>query len=200
MVYENTPTLETERLILRKFNKNDVESLFEILRDEEVNTFLPWFSIKNIEETEKFLQEKFFKYYNKKWSYPYAICLKENNKPIGYAWFSEDESKDFGYGIKKEFWNKGIATEASRAIVEKIKEAGYLYITATHDINNQYSGQVVKKLGMKYKYSYIEKCQPKDIHVTFRMYQLNFDDNEERTYMEYWNKYKNGFKEEIKKC
>ena len=35
----NTPILETERLILRKFTEQDVEALFLILKDEEVNKF-----------------------------------------------------------------------------------------------------------------------------------------------------------------
>lgn len=37
----NTPTLETERLILRKFTEKDMEALFHILENEEVNKFLP---------------------------------------------------------------------------------------------------------------------------------------------------------------
>ena len=39
----NTPLLETERLILRKFTENDLEALFNIYSNEEVNTYLPWF-------------------------------------------------------------------------------------------------------------------------------------------------------------
>ena len=35
----NTPTLKTERLILRKFTEQDMEALFLILKDEEVNKF-----------------------------------------------------------------------------------------------------------------------------------------------------------------
>ena len=37
----NTPTLKTERLILRKFTEQDMKTLFLILKDEEVNKFLP---------------------------------------------------------------------------------------------------------------------------------------------------------------
>lgn len=33
----------------------------------------------------------------------------------------------------------------------------------------------MKRLGMVYQYSYMEQWQPKDIPVTFRMYQMNFD-------------------------
>lgn len=48
----NTPTLETERLILRKFTENDLEALYRIYSDEEANRFLPWFPLKNMEEAD----------------------------------------------------------------------------------------------------------------------------------------------------
>lgn len=197
MILENTPTIKTERLILRKFIKTDADALLEILNDEEVNTFLPWFPLKNLDEAKLFLQERFLSYYEMPSIYRYAVCLKEGNKPIGYVWLADNESRDFGYGLKKEFWHKGIITEASKAVVERIKNAGYQYITATHDVNNPRSGEVMKKLGMSYKYSFVEQWQPKNISVTFRMYQLNFDGNNARTYLEYWNKYENHFIEEI---
>ena len=53
----NTPTLKTERLILRKFTKKDIEALFLILKDEETNKFLPWYPVKDIGETERFYEE-----------------------------------------------------------------------------------------------------------------------------------------------
>lgn len=37
----NTPALETERLILRRFTESDMEALFLILNDEKANRFLP---------------------------------------------------------------------------------------------------------------------------------------------------------------
>ncbi len=36
-----------------------------------------------------------------------------------------ENTHDFGYGLKKEFWNQGIVTEASKAVIERIKRAGY---------------------------------------------------------------------------
>ena len=39
----NTPTIETERLILRRFTPKDLEALFAILKDPIDNRFLPWF-------------------------------------------------------------------------------------------------------------------------------------------------------------
>lgn len=47
---------ETDRLILRKFENRDLEALYLLLRDEEVNTFLPWFPVKNMQETKDFYE------------------------------------------------------------------------------------------------------------------------------------------------
>lgn len=183
----NTPTLETERLILRKFTENDLKALFNIYKDKEVNTFLPWLPLKSMEEAKVFFNEQYIEAYKQPNGYKYAICLKTDNLPIGYVNVSMEDSHDFGYGLLKQFWKQGIVTEASKAVVEQLKKDGIVYITATHDINNPRSGSVMKKLGMQYQYSYEEQWQPKNILVTFRMYQLNFDNNKERIYKKYWD-------------
>lgn len=193
---KNTPTLKTERLLLRKFTEDDIEALFCIYKDEEVNIYLPWFPLRSIKEAEIFFYEKYAKAYRKYNGYRYAICLKEDNIPIGYINVSMDSSHDLGYGLKKEFWHNGIVTEACKSVLEQVKKDGLLYITATHDVKNPRSGEVMKKLGMSYKYSYKEQWQPKDVLVTFRMYQLNFDGQNDRLYKEYWDKYEVHFIEE----
>lgn len=48
------------------------------------------------------------------------------------------------------------------------------------------SGRVMQKLGMRYQYSYEERWQPKNRLVTFRLYQLNLDGQEDRVYRKYW--------------
>lgn len=183
----NTPTLETERLTLRKFTENDLEALYKIYSDEEVNKFLPWFPLKTMEDTKIFYEKQLVSNYKQKCAYNYAICLKKDNYPIGYVNIATDDSYDFGYGVRKEFWHKGIVTEAGKAVVEQLKKDNIPYITATHDVNNPRSGGVMRNLGMKYQYSYEEQWQPKNFLVTFRMYQLNFDGNNGRVYKKYWN-------------
>ena len=193
----NTPTLKTERLILRKFTESDMEALFLILKDEEVNKFLPWYPMKNIEETMKFYEEQYISKYAQPQGYAYAICLKEDNLPIGYIKVDTEEHHDLGYGLRKEFWHRGIVTEAGKAVVGQVKKDGLPYITATHDKNNPRSGNVMKKVGMKYCYSYEEQWQPKNFSVIFRMYQLNFDGNTDFVYRKYWNESENHFIEDI---
>ena len=183
----NTPTLNTERLILRKFTEDDLEALYAIYSDEEVNRFLPWFPLKNLEETRTFFEERYETQYEKPQAYAYAICMKTDNVPIGYINVDMEDHHDFGYGLRKEFWHRGIVTEAARAVIEQVKMDGLPYITATHDRNNPRSGGVMRNVGMKYQYSYEEQWQPKDILVTFRMYQLNLDGIEEGVYRHYWD-------------
>ncbi|MBD5393892.1 MAG: GNAT family N-acetyltransferase [Lachnospiraceae bacterium] len=186
---ENTPALETERLVLRQFTENDIEALFRIFSDEEVNTFLPLFPFKTMEDAKAYYYEKYVKAYSMPRGYEYAICLKSDHIPIGYIHASMEENHDLGYGLCREFWHKGIVTEAGKRLIEKVKEDGFPYVTATHDVNNPRSGEVMKRLGMRYKYSYEEQWQPKDVLVTFRMYQLNLDGKQDRVYREYWDKY-----------
>lgn len=54
----------------------------------------------------------------------------------------------------------------------------------------------MKNIGMTYKYSYEEQWQPKEILVTFRMFQLNLDGQDNRIYMEYWDRYSVHYVEE----
>lgn len=165
--------LETERLILRHFQLEDAQAVYEILGDKEVNRFLPMFPLESVEEAKAYIQTHYLDRYAKGDVYHYAICMKQDEKPIGYIHVSNEESHDLGYGLKKEFWHQGIVSEAGKLLLDSLKDADIPFITATHDVENPNSGMVMKKLGMVYQYSYKEQWQPKNIPVTFRMYQMN---------------------------
>ena len=165
-------TLNTRRLILRKFNENDLEAFYDIFSDKEVNHFLPWFPLKNLDEAKSFYQERYASIYQKKQRYAYAICLK------------------------KEYWHQGIVSEAVKSIIQQAQKEGLNYLTATHDIKNIHSGHVMKKAGMHYCYSYKEQWIPKNIPVIFRMYQINLD-GKKRIYQKYWNQDEHFIEENI---
>ena len=54
----------------------------------------------------------------------------------------------------------------------------------------------MRKIGMTYRYSYVERWMPKDQIVTFRLWQIDFAP-EVPTYREYWNTYPDHFVEEL---
>lgn len=143
--------------------------------------FLPWYPMNDIYETRHFLETGFEKQL-------YAVCLKNDNCQIGYISVAEKEPYDIGYGLGKEFWNRGIITEACKAAIEQARVEGLHYVTATHDRNNPGSRRVMQKIVMRYQYTYEELWQPNNIRVFFRIYQLNLDGKHDRIYMGYWNR------------
>ena len=72
----NTPRIETERLILRKFTQGDIEALYRILKDEEVNTFLPWFPLKSLAEARAFFEARYAPKYRQERGYQYAFASR----------------------------------------------------------------------------------------------------------------------------
>lgn len=72
----NTPRLETERLVLRRFTPSDVEPLFSLMRDREVNTFLPWFPLETEVDAARYLEEHYLDYYRRPSGCRYAVCLR----------------------------------------------------------------------------------------------------------------------------
>ena len=70
----NTPRLETPRLILRRFVPEDAPALWELLRDREVNRFLPWFPVETLAEAEKFLRERFLDTYRTETGWRRFLC------------------------------------------------------------------------------------------------------------------------------
>ena len=183
----NTPALETQRLILRKFTEDDLEDVYLIYSDREANAFLPWFPLETRDEAKALFEARYAAQYALPQAYAYAICLKAEGRAIGYIKVDMEDSHDFGYALRREFWHRGIATEAAKAVVAQVKEDGLPYITATHDRNNPRSGGVMRNVGMTYRYSYEEVWQPKNLLGTFRMSQLNLDGNDERVYRAYWD-------------
>jgi len=56
---------------------------------------------------------------------------------------------EVGYCIGFDFWNKGIVSEALRAVMDFLfNEVGMHKITAKHDTENPASGKVMSKCGM----------------------------------------------------
>lgn len=171
--------METKRLILRPFTEEDNPAVFAIFSDPEVNRFLPWFPLRSIQEASDFRKTRL--------SGAFAVALKKDNIPIGYVTCSDDEVHDFGYGLRKEYWHQGIVSEAAAACIAYYRDQGIPFLTATHDIRNPRSGEVMKRLGMVYQYTYEEQWQPKDIPVTFRLYLLSLDGREHHCDI-YWQK------------
>lgn len=145
--------IETERLILRPISMFDAKDMFEYASDPEVSKFLTWEPHKNLEETLNVLSKMTNTSENHK---IFAIVLKEKKKMIGtmdailFGRCEEDKKAEIGYCISREYWNKGITTEALKAMIDFLfKEYNLHRIQAKHAVDNPASGRVMEKAGMQ---------------------------------------------------
>ena len=156
MVHKGTVILETERLILRRFVREDTRMVFDNWAgDDEVTRYMTWPMRKDIEETEKSVCG-WAERYDADNFYHWAITLKEDGNLIGFvSVISCDdtvEKVEMGYCIGKKWWHKGYMTEAlSKSVDFLFRKVGVKRIQACHDTNNPNSGRVMAKCGMKYE-------------------------------------------------
>lgn len=179
--------LETKRLFLRPLRLEDAGALMELLMPEPVHRFLPLYPPKNLEEARALIRRDYLE--DAPGRYRLGLFRKSDGAFLGYVHGAIGEHYDLGYALGADFWGHGYMTEAAETLLKLLRAEGVPYVTATHDQNNPKSGEVMRRLGMHYCYSYREQWQPKDISVVFRMYQLNLCDPGAKTDWGYWNQY-----------
>jgi ribosomal-protein-alanine N-acetyltransferase len=154
--HRGTKGIETERIILRKFTKEDAEVMFKNWQsDSKVTEFLRWPTAINVSEAEQVIDE-WIKGYETPDFYQWAIVLKEVGEPIGtISVVDKNEKLDIvhiGYCIGSKWWHQGITTEAFKAIIPFFfEEVGVNRIESQHDPNNPNSGKVMQKCGLRYE-------------------------------------------------
>lgn len=154
LTHKGTQTIETERLILRRFRVEDAQAMYDNwASDIEVTKYMTWPTHGNVEDSRAILTD-WVQGYEKADSYLWAIALKEKgDQPIGsisvVAFDERSEKAEIGYCIGKSWWHRGIMTEALRAVMSYLfDEVGFQRLEACHDVNNPNSGAVMRKCGM----------------------------------------------------
>lgn len=115
--------IETERLILREWSYDDLDDFFEYASVDGVGQMAGWAPHPNKEKSMEILT----RFINEKKTF--AIVYKENNKVIGSLGLEEygleEKLSEFfpyygrsiGYVLSKDYWNKGLMTEAVKAVI-----------------------------------------------------------------------------------
>ena len=147
--------IETERMIVRDFNADDVNDLHEILGDEE--TMRNCEPVYNFEKTQKFLEEFCIA---KKGAV--AAVLKDSRKMIGYILFKpwEESVYEIGWFFNKKYWHQGYAYEACSELIEYGFCELAVHKVVAETIDSQKSVNLMEKLGMKREG--VQRSQTKD--------------------------------------
>lgn len=152
---KGTKVIETERLILRPFKKDDGKDMFENwANDDRVTKYLRWNTHENVNESYEIcsMWEEESKKIN---NYQWAIVCKKTNKVIGSIGLVDLNEKmlcgEVGYAIGYNYWGKGTVKEALLELIKYFKEIGLVRLQAYHEVENINSDKVLIKSGFEYE-------------------------------------------------
>ena len=155
MLNVGSKIIETERLILRKIEIDDVLQVYDNwCSDKLVSKYVTWDSHETVEQTKEYIKYK-VDLYEHNYRFDWVVCLKETNELIGEIDAVKTSVNynlvELGYWFGSRFWNKGYATEALKAVIDYLKNVAKVEkITACHISTNPASGRVMQKAGMTY--------------------------------------------------
>lgn len=149
--------LETERLILRRWEERDAEDLYKYASDPAVGPIAGWPAHQSLDESREVIKNVF----NGKEAY--AICLKEDNKAIGAIELKlnghtditeRDDECELGYWLGKPFWGQGIMPEAAREMLRHaFEDIGMSKVWCGYYESNTKSKRVQEKVDFKYQWT-----------------------------------------------
>ena len=170
-IFREIPTIYTPRLVLRKITHSDIDDIHEYATDMRVSEFLLWDPHKNKEYTRRFVE--FIQNGYQKLKY-YTWGVEFESKMIGTCGFSafdlSKNSAEVGYVLSANYWNLGIATEATKRVIEYGFEVlGLSKIEARFIKENTKSRKVAERLGMTYYMSvpraYTHRTGKRDMEI-----------------------------------
>lgn len=149
----NGVNLETPRLLLRRFEIEDLEDFYEYACRPEVGPAAGWKPHESRRESSQILAG--FIHGREVW----AIVWKETGKVIGSIGLHEDshrsnspDTKMLGYVLSPDYWGKGIMTEAARRVISyAFEERGLMLMSIQHFPFNARSRRVIEKCGFTYE-------------------------------------------------
>ena len=156
LTHSGTQTIETDRLILRRFLYTDDDAMLKYwIADEKIQSLYsePVYETK---EAVKELLDKYIGSYEREDYYRWAIIEKTTGECIGQiAYFLVDNKNHFAeieYCIGSNFQCKGFATEATKAVIKFGFEKMNLHKVqiCTKTINAP-SKRVIEKCGFNYE-------------------------------------------------
>ena len=144
--------LETERLVLRAWEREDVGSLLALASDAETMRYIgngkPW-GIERAREWLGWMEDCYRERGYGRW----AVVEKDGGRLIGSCGFYLVlEKVDFGYMLARDCWGRGYATEVGRAALgHGFESLNFEKVVARTAPENQASRRVLEKLGFEFR-------------------------------------------------
>ncbi|MCR5600251.1 MAG: GNAT family N-acetyltransferase [Ruminococcus sp.] len=156
LTHIGTQAIETDRLILRRFEYCDCDAVFRNwASDEKVQIMYAEPTYRTKEEVNGLL-DKYIGNYSREDYYRWAVIEKDCGECIGQiAYFLVDSKNHFAeieYCIGQEFQRRGYATEAAKAVIEFGFDKMNLHkVQICCKTINEPSRKVIEKCGLTYE-------------------------------------------------
>lgn len=175
-IFANLPTLETERLILRKITLEDVADMYLYGSNKEVSKYVTWETHNTLSDTKEFVEFVLTQYDNKKVS-PLGIEYKENGKFIGtidfVSWQVKHNVAEIGYVLSQDYWGNGIITEAANEVIKfGFNNMDLVRIQARCFAENIGSARVMEKTEMSFEGIIRKEMFTKGKHQDIKLYSI----------------------------
>ncbi|MBO5035576.1 MAG: GNAT family N-acetyltransferase [Clostridia bacterium] len=150
MEHKGTVRLESDRLILRRFEQSDAVAMFENWATDPLTTkYLTWEPHQSVMTTAEFISG-IITLYDNPMNYNWVIELKSEKTVIGNINFhsisNRNERVELGFCMGSRWWNKGLMTEAvGTAIRFAFEQLGAYKVCAEYQEENVASGKVMMK-------------------------------------------------------
>ncbi len=187
--YRHMPDVYLESFYLRTISKSDAKDMFEYGKDPLVTAFLNWGPFTQLSEAKKSITKIFYPRLRDGLPIGYAIIDLETSKMIGTIDFHSkikgEQGAEIGFALNRNYWNKGIMTEAVTAMIHiGFEHLGYEFIRIKHLKKNGASRKVIEKNGFKFvkEEPYIlEKASGtiKDELLTYELFKEDYHGNKQ---------------------
>jgi ribosomal-protein-alanine N-acetyltransferase len=157
--------LNTERLLLRHLEPEDLEPLYALYRDPEIRQYYPD-GTRTLSETKEELEWFLRGHPHRPELGLWATVERSSGEFLGRCgllpWHIQGQDEvELAFMIKKERWREGLATEAAHGIIKYAYTAlGLRRLVCLIMIGNAASAGVAEKVGMSFEREFTDEIGP----------------------------------------
>lgn len=168
----NKLSINTDRLLLRRWRDEDVEPFAAMCSDPEVMRYIGSGATRTRAQAQTSIQA-----YECEWEKNgfglFAVELLEDGRFLGFTGLAEPSflpeimpAVEIGWRLARQNWGKGYASEAAQAALNfGLENLGLSEIVGIHQTENRASGRIMEKLGMHFDRETIDPTCGRSIRV-----------------------------------
>ncbi len=151
-LFGEIPSIEGERIVLDRVVDADAEALGDLVGNQLVQRYEPAFLFeKQFDDAHEAIRHMYSEIFENKESLILAVRMKETGELAGLAEFYGLRDRlhkvSVGCRLRESFWGRGLATEATRLMVDYLyDETDIEIITASTAVGNKASAHVLEKV------------------------------------------------------